>query len=215
MTLGMLRDSAMRFEGIQKMLSEFLERSEMANKPLSPQQRARPRRQREQRRRTAIDLGLKVSFLVHFFRHLTSEAVKAEVRQHALLMLGRTDTSSPVPGPPDPQIIEQFNVEKIGGPSKRIGGLRLDLQGPVRSPWNVMASRCFRENFNKSQLYRQWPDKLVEEAFLRHIETIRTHYHQQTGRVSADAITERQVRSARRSRVKTVCSSHPVPSASR
>jgi len=120
-------------------------------------------------------------------------------------MLGRTNISSLVPHPPDPQVIEEFNVNKTGGPSKRIGRLRLDLEGPIRSPWNVRASRCFRKNFNKSQLYRRWPNKLVEEAFLRHIETIRTHYHQQTGRISADAATERQIRSARRSRVRTVC----------
>lgn len=130
-------------------------------------------------------------------------------------MLGRTNASAPVPGPPDPQVIEEFNVNKIGGPSKRIGLLRLDLEGPVRSPWNVEASRCFRNSFNESQLYHQWPDEFIEEAFLRHIETIRVHYNQQTGRISADAAMERQVRSARRSRVKTVCACHLAPSASR
>ena len=130
-------------------------------------------------------------------------------------MLGRTDTSPLVPNPPDPQIIEQFNINDTGGPSKRIGRLRLDLEGPVRSPWNVRAARCFRKNFNKSQLYRKWPNKLVEEAFLRHIETIRTHYFQQTGRVPANTAMERQIRSARRSRVKTVCPFHLILSASR
>jgi len=208
----MLRNSETQFEGIQKILSEFFELTKTANEP---RQGGRVLRQREQRRRSEIDLGLKVNFWSVSFRYLTSSIVKAEVRQHALLMLGRINILSPVPDPPDPQVIEEFNANKTGGPSKHIGRLRLDLEGPVRSPWNVKASRCFRKNFNKSRLYRQWPKRLVEEAFLRHIETIRTHYRQQTGRISADAAMERQIRSARRGRVKTVCVRHFVPSASR
>lgn len=119
-------------------------------------------------------------------------------------MLGRTNNSSPIPDPPEPRIIEEFNIHGTGGPSKRLGRLRLDLDGSVRSPWNLRASRCFRKSFNKSQLYYQWPNDLVEEAFLRHIETIRTNYCKQIGRVPASATLERQIRSARQSRVKTV-----------
>lgn len=130
--------------------------------------------------------------------------MKAEVRQHALLMLGRADRSSPVPDPPPPHIIEQFNLKQARGPSKRLGRLRLDLEGPVRSSWNVKAARCFRKNFNKSQLYRQWPNGVIEEAFLRHTETIRTHYYQQIGRVSPGTTLDRKVRSSRKSRMKTV-----------
>jgi hypothetical protein len=126
------------------------------------------------------------------------------VRQHALLMLGRADGSSPVPDPPPPQTIERFNIQQVNGPSERLGQLRLDLDGPVRSPWNVKAARCFRKNFNGSQLYRQWPNEIIEEAFLRHTETIRTHYHRQIGRVSSSTALDRRIRSSRRSRVKTV-----------
>lgn len=60
MTLRMLHNSETQFEGIQRILSEFLELSKTANEP---RQRERPLRQREQRRRTEIDLGLKVGFL--------------------------------------------------------------------------------------------------------------------------------------------------------
>ena len=119
-------------------------------------------------------------------------------------MLGRVDNSSQIPPPPDPRAIDEFNTNKTGGPSKRLGQLRLDLDGPVRSPWNVRAARCFRKSFNKSQLYHEWQNSLVEEAFLRHIETIRTNYCKQIGRVPASITLERQIRSARRSRVKTV-----------
>jgi hypothetical protein len=119
-------------------------------------------------------------------------------------MLGRTDMSSPVPDPPQPQIVEQFNLERVHGPSKRLGRLRLDLDGPVRSPWNVKAARCFRKNFNKSQLYREWPNDTIEEAFLRHTETIRARYHQQIGRVSSSTTLDRKIRSSRKSRLKTV-----------
>ena len=119
-------------------------------------------------------------------------------------MLGRIDNSSPIPPPPDPRVIDGFITQKTGGPSKRLGQLRLDLDGPVRSPWNVRAARCFRKSFNKSQLYHHWQNSLVEEAFLRHIETIRTNYCKQIGRVTASVTLERQIRSARRSRVKTV-----------
>lgn len=127
-------------------------------------------------------------------------------------MLGRTNNSSPIPDPPEPRVIEEFNVHGTGGPSKRLGRLRLDLDGSVRSPWNMKAGQRFRKSFNKSQLYRRWPNDLVEEAFLRHIETIRTNYYKQTGRVPASTTAERQIRSARRSRVKTVSitSSHIV-----
>ena len=119
-------------------------------------------------------------------------------------MLGRTNKSSPIPEPPEPRLIEEFNAKRTGGPSKRLGRLRLDLDGPVRSPWNMRAARCFRRNFNKSELYRRWPNDLVEEAFLRHVETIRISYHKQIGRVPASAALERQIQSARRSRMKTV-----------
>jgi len=119
-------------------------------------------------------------------------------------MLGRVDNLSPIPDPPEPHIIEGYNVNKTDGPNSHRGQLRLDLIGPVRSPWNVRAAVCFRRNFNKSGLYHPWPSDLVEEAFLRHIETIRANYYQQIGRVSPDATSERRIRSARRSRVKTV-----------
>ena len=59
-TLGMLRDSAAQFEEIQKTLSEFLERSKAVDEPRSPEQKTRPRRRQVPRRRTEIDLGLKV-----------------------------------------------------------------------------------------------------------------------------------------------------------
>lgn len=130
--------------------------------------------------------------------------MKSDVRRHAILMLGRADNSSPIPDPPGPDVIEEFNIRNTGGPSKLLGELRLDLDGPVRSPWNVKAAKCFRKNFQKSKLYRRWPDDLVEEAFLRHVETIRTNYYRQIGRVLPSATLDRQIRSARRSRLKTV-----------
>ena len=118
------------------------------------------------------------------------------MRQHALLMLGRSDRSLPVPDPPQPREIEQFALGRSRGPSKRLGRLKLDLDGPVRSPWNVKAARQFRKSFNKSQLYCEWPNETIEEAFLRHTETIRAHYHQQIGRVSPSTISDRRVRSS-------------------
>ena len=126
-------------------------------------------------------------------------------------MLGRISTSSPVPAP---QVIEEFNVNEIGGPNKLSEQLRLDLEGPVRSPWNVKAPRCFRESFNRSEMYHKWPDNVIAEAFLRHIETIQTHYRQQTGRISMEETMDRRIRSARRSREKTVCAFCHVPFAS-
>lgn len=101
-------------------------------------------------------------------------------------------------------MIEQFNLKQIRGPSKRLGRLILDLDGPVRSPWNIRAAQCFRKNFNRSQLYNRWPNDLIEEAFLRHIETIRAQYHRQIGRVSASTALDRRIRSSRKSRLKTV-----------
>ena len=138
------------------------------------------------------------------------------MRKHALLMLGRANNSSPIPGPPESRTIEQFNTNKTGGPSEEVGRLRLDLNGPIRSPWNLRAAQCFRETFIRSQLYQQWPSDDVEEAFLRHIETIRINYYKQVGRIPASTALENQIRSARRSRLKTVSvpSSHTITSRS-
>ena len=126
------------------------------------------------------------------------------MRKHALLMLGRANKSSPIPEPPESRIIEQFNTNKTGGPSEELGTLRLDFNGPIRSPWNLRAAQCFHETFTRSQLYQQWSREDVEEAFLRHIETIRTNYYKQVGRIPARTALENQIRSARRSRLKTV-----------
>ena len=119
-------------------------------------------------------------------------------------MLGRPDKKSPVPNPPSSRRIARF-VEHGGcGPGEDLGQLRLDLDGPVRSPWNRQAARCFRRNFQKSGLYRSWPKSLIEEAFLRHTITIRSHYYQQMGVMMDPAATERRVRCARKNRLNTV-----------
>ena len=204
----MLRNSGSQLERIQNILSDFLDFALPDEDPIHLRQ-PRPRQQRQQRRRTKIDLGLRVRLLftsvsIRGTRRTKPCITKAEVRQHALLMLGRTDKSSPVPDPPSPRAIERFHLKQARGPSKRLGRLRLDLDGPVRSPWNVKAARCFRKSFNKSQLYRQWPNEIIEEAFLRHTETVRTHYHQQIGRVSSSTTLDRKIRSSRKSRIKTV-----------
>ena len=213
MTSRMLRNSETQFEEIGRILCEFLEHSQTMNRP---RQRARALQQpRERRRRTAIDPGLRVGLPpLAFYEHLTNNTMKAQVRQHALLMLGRINTSSLVPAPPDPQLIEEFDANESGGPNEGSGQFRLDLEGSVRSPWNMKAAQCFRESFNKSELYRKWPDDIIEEAFLRHIETIRTHYRQQTGRISTEETMDRRIRSARRSRAKTVGVICSLPSAS-
>lgn len=134
-------------------------------------------------------------------------------------MLGRNQKSSPVPDPPEPEVIEEFSLTQTRGPREDTGLLRLDLDGPVRSPWNVRAAHCFRKNFNSSRFYHQWPNDLIEEAFLRHTETIRAQYRQQTGRVSASMTSDRRISSSRKSRLKTVnvisrvlhTQAHPIP----
>ena len=129
---------------------------------------------------------------------------QADVRRHALLALGRVDKTVPVPEPPSPGDIEQFNETGEGGPSKNIGELRIDISGPVRSGWNRKAAQRFRETFEATQLYSRWPKGDIEEAFLRHVETIRSHYRQQDSSMSSNESGFRRVRAARRSRLKTV-----------
>lgn len=90
----------------------------------------------------------------------------------------------------------------------KIGELRVDISGSVRSAWNRKAARRFRKTFEKTQIYPHWSKKDIEEAFLRHVETIRSHYHQQNGTVSTDEANFRRVRAARRSRLKTVSTVH-------
>lgn len=201
----MLQNGTTQLERIQKILSELVEASQVQGiDGVDPS--PRQTRPRQPRHRTKIDLRLKVSIppLSGTRRSQGYTTTKAEVRQHALLMLGRDDISSPVPSPPEPQTIEKFNLNQTRGPRKRLGRLRLDLDGSVRSPWNIRAALCFRKNFNKSQLYGRWSNDLIEEAFLRHTETIRAQYHRQIGRVSASTASDRRVRSSRKSRLKTV-----------
>ena len=84
------------------------------------------------------------------------------------------------------------------------GKLRLDLEGPIRSRWNRKAARRFRKNFQRSGLYPSWPKADVETAFLRHIETIRSHYRLQEGKIAQYDMDERSERVAKRKRVITV-----------
>jgi len=119
-------------------------------------------------------------------------------------MLGRTNGKVPVPEPPSPKELEYFNETGRRGPSKKIGELRIDVTGPVRSAWNRKAAQRFRRTFQKSRIYTRWPKEDIEEAFLRHVETIRSHYHQQNGSVSSNETDFRRSRAARRSRLKTV-----------
>ena len=111
---------------------------------------------------------------------------------------------APVPEPPSPDDIEYFDETGKGGPNKRIGELRIDVSGPVRSTWNRKAAQRFRRTFQKTQMYSRWPKEDIEEAFLRHVETIRYQYHLQNGSISTDEADFRRVRAARRSRLKTV-----------
>ena len=119
-------------------------------------------------------------------------------------MLGRSCGKAPVPEPPSPDELEYFDETGRRGPSKKIGKLRIDIAGPVRSTWNRKAAQRFRRTFQKTGIYSCWPSQDIEEAFLRHIETIRSHYHQQTGSVSTEEAAFRRSRAARRSRLKTV-----------
>lgn len=121
-------------------------------------------------------------------------------------MLGRDDKTKEVPPPPSPDRIKAFLETGERGPSGKPGKLRLDLEGPTRSPWNKKAALCFRRNFRKSGLYGHWPKDDVEEAFLRHTETIRSHYQRQTGDLSEDDILLRRTRLARKNRLQKVSS---------
>lgn len=120
------------------------------------------------------------------------------------MLLGRQNRHSPVPPPPTQAVIRSFNEIGRGGPNGEPGELRLDLEGPIRSPWNKKAARRFRKHFQRSGLYPSWPDAGIEAAFLRHTETIRSHYRQQMGKLTQRDINERSDRVSKRRRVVTV-----------
>ena len=124
------------------------------------------------------------------------------------MMLGRTNGKAPVPEPPSSSDLEYFNETGKRGPSRKVGELWIDIAGPVRSTWNKMAARRFRKTFQKIRMYPCWPKEDIEEAFLRHVETIRSHYRQQNCSVSMDEADFRRARAARRSRLKTVMEIH-------
>lgn len=157
--------------------------------------------------KSGVPLELKVNFLrcptVGRYAHVTAQRA---VREHSLVLLGREDNKSPVPSPPDPVTIQRFYETGEGGPTGRSGELRLDLEGPVRSPWNLRAARCFRRHFRKSGLYPEWTKSDIETAFLRHTETIRSHYWKDKGAITSLELTERSNRAAKRNRLNTVWS---------
>lgn len=130
---------------------------------------------------------------------------KREVRTHALVMLGRKDKTAQVPPPPSRDRINAFYETGKGGPKGEVGKLRLDLEGPIGSLWNKRAARCFRRDFQKSGCYGSWPKADIEEAFLRHTETIRSHYKRQTGGLADDDLLRRS-RSARAGRLQKASS---------
>lgn len=59
----MLRNSAAQAEGIQEILSELLQPSQVGKEPEPLQQQTRPRRPRERQRRAELDSRLKVRFI--------------------------------------------------------------------------------------------------------------------------------------------------------
>lgn len=133
-----------------------------------------------------------------------STSLQRDVRQHSLALLGRKDRKSKVPAPPDPEAIRRFNQTGKGGPKAEPGLMRLDLDGPVRSPWNRRAAHCFRKHFRKSGLYERWPKQAIEDAFLRHTLTIRSHYLQQKGVVTDHDLAVRRVKGAQKNRLRAV-----------
>lgn len=119
-------------------------------------------------------------------------------------MLGRENKESPVPPPPQPEVIRRFNETGEGGPDGQPGKLRLDLLGQLRSSWNKRAASCFRKHFQQCGLYADWSKADVEAAFLQHTITIRSHYQQQEGRITQQDLDERNEKVARKNRVDTV-----------
>ena len=120
------------------------------------------------------------------------------------MLLGRKDKHSPVPPPPGPEAIRRFNETGRGGPKGEPEKLRLDLEGRTRSPWNKQAARCFRESFQRSGLYANWPKADIETSFLRHTETIRSHYLRGKGAITQHDISERNDKASRRNRLNNV-----------
>lgn len=131
---------------------------------------------------------------------------KRHIRTHSLVMLGRKDKNALVPPPPSSDQIKTFLEMGKRGPKGEAGELRLDFEGPIRSPWNKKAARCFRRHFQKSGLYGPWPKADIEEAFLRHTETIRSHYQRQIGAFTEDDLLLRRTRSAGKTRLQKVSS---------
>lgn len=75
MMVEMLRNSATQTEGIQQLLSEFLQSPQAGEEPGS-QQRTRTRRPQERQRRAELDLRLKVGFFPPFITGVLTTTLK-------------------------------------------------------------------------------------------------------------------------------------------
>ena len=157
----------------------------------------------QDRQSRASSVDLKVSQPLWRVTWLTF-LCKREIREHSLVLLRRENKRSPVPPPPEPETIRIFNETGRGGPKGQPGKFTLDFEGPIRSPWNKRAARCFRKHFRQCGLYADWPKKDIEEAFLRHTETIRSHYRRDRGTITLQEVVERNDKASRNNRVNNV-----------
>ncbi|KAG1881313.1 hypothetical protein F4604DRAFT_1578180, partial [Suillus subluteus] len=129
-----------------------------------------------------------------------------EVREHAMLMLGRETKNDLLPLPPDGAEIAQFVMVKRGGPTAE--NFRLEFGKTHLTPWNKKAAKVFARSFIESGQYTSDDKDAIETSFRTHIKTLCSHYQAQVRTTNAmppsQQIIDHRQNAARRARRKTL-----------
>lgn len=92
----------------------------------------------------------------------------------------RQSGSNLLPSPADESAVKRYNKHRDIQAGPQLYPLRLDVYGPLSSPWNKRAANIFCQDLRQnSHLYRQLPeasDTLIKETFTTHIRYLRRLY---------------------------------------
>lgn len=100
-------------------------------------------------------------------------------------LMNREEMTDPLPPPPSPTAVEQFNQG-----NQSVGPLDtnfvIDLANPFTTKWNKAVVKIFTDNFVKSHSYKCKDKKEIRERFSNHMKYLMTVYRQQTKSSGSD-----------------------------
>jgi hypothetical protein len=99
---------------------------------------------------------------------------QAEVRLHALELLGQRNSDVPWTNVPSLREVEHFDRTKGDGPSAE--DFRPDLAASLASPWNKRVIQVFAEDFVAKPYFTSKDEALIRKVFKTHLVTLKARY---------------------------------------